>query len=434
MKKGKLFMKKIKKKILKKYKEELIYLFKDNNDDKVLKQIEFIYLSILFGRDIKHCDYDYYPSCLGNDPKKSNDFFNHKYNLHTNQEQKKIFKKDDLALVNFDYLFEKHASNPFYNNAKYFKFPLLLKKNVFETNSTILDNFKDFLRTIYKSKLLEEIFYLTPEFNGFKYPLLDEEILEEMIDNTTFLPFNQAILFGYTQKQFGKVYISTHLPEINSNNDLSKLIIEISFFLNTLIYEQFNHYIKGLLFYNSFRFNIHKRLESDFSNYEEDRYYLDNIRSIFTEDCNREREKVIDGSHKTEIYLYGKILYKLYLREALKMYDDKTWNLCVKDHLIEFNLNKLAESKSISYSLKDIKSNKKINNFLKEIIVQFNEFYECNGKIKLDFGHFCSRKAKNNSLLDENEIEFDFSVYVERNRINIPYSDIDIRLLNLFNQ
>ena len=420
---------------LRKYKEELYYLFKENMDSKIIEQIEFIYFGLLFRNESKNVDYNCYPLCLGNNKKLKNENFNAFYKKFTTEEQKQIFKKDDLALVNIDYHFKANGSNPFYNNAKYFQFPLLLKKNIFETNDTILNHFKEFLRVIYKSKLLEEIFYLTPEFNDFKYPLLDEEILEEMIDNTTFMPFAQKFLLGYTQKQFGKIYVPTYLPPIiNSKNDLSKLIIEISFYLNTLIHEQFKHYIKGLLFYNSFRFKTHKRLESDFSTYDEEKYYLDNIRSIFSVKRNKEWDKIIDGGYKAEIYLYGEILYKLYLGEALKMYDNETWKSSVKEHLIEFNKNNIFEPKIIIYSLKEIQDSKKMNNFIKEIIIQFNKFYKCNDQIKFNFKEFGSQKSKDNSVNNQNEFELDFTIYVERNRINIPDTETNMRAFKKLNQ
>ena len=395
--------------LFKKHKEELYYLFKEKNDDKIIKQIEFIYYSLLFTKETKNYDYEVYPFCLGNNPKNNNEFFNKRYLLYTNEELRKSFKKEDLALINVDYLFKINAKNPFYNNAKYFKFPILLKKNIFQTNPNIFFNFKKFLKHIYQSKLMQEIFYITPEFKDFKYPLLDEEILDEMIDNTIFIPFSQKVLLGYTQRQFGKIYVATYLTNKGTytKNDLSKLILEISFFLCNIIQEQFNHYLKGLLFYNSFRFKINKRLES-----QKEQYYLDNISSIFTKNN----------------------FYKLYLGQALKMYYNKTWDLSVKDFLIEFNKNNKAVNKTITYSLKEIKENEKINDFIKEIIIQFNTIYKCNGEIKLDYNEYYSLKQKDNSLFNEDEIELDFSVYMERNKITIPDTETDLRLLNLFNQ
>ena len=50
------------------YKSELYYLFKQDNDEKIIKDIEFIYYYLLF-RDGKTTNevYDSYPNCLYND-------------------------------------------------------------------------------------------------------------------------------------------------------------------------------------------------------------------------------------------------------------------------------------------------------------------------------------------------------------------------------
>ena len=62
---------------LKKFKDELLYLFKEENDEKVIKNIEFIYLNLLFTNHYSHL-YDSYPNCLLNDPSKKNE----KYKLN----------------------------------------------------------------------------------------------------------------------------------------------------------------------------------------------------------------------------------------------------------------------------------------------------------------------------------------------------------------
>ena len=58
------------------------------------------------------------------------------------------------------------------------------------------------MKKIFHSPWLEEIFYLTQEFNDFKYPLKDDEILNEMIDNIIFVPFCEKTLDGYTSNLF----------------------------------------------------------------------------------------------------------------------------------------------------------------------------------------------------------------------------------------
>ena len=180
---------------------------------------------------------------------------------------KEPINSEELVFYNLDVRFIRKMNNPFSDSAKYYKYPTLLKKNIFQINDNIFQSLIIFLKRIYKSDLLQEIFYSIPEFNEFKYPLLDDDILEEMIENTVFLPFNQDKLYGYTQKQFCKVYIPVNLLNYDiSEEDLSNIIIEISYFINNVIQECFNNYIKALLFYNSFRYKSSNRLKDDLLN------------------------------------------------------------------------------------------------------------------------------------------------------------------------
>ena len=242
---------------LKKFEKEIYYLFKQEiNDEKIIKNIEFIYYYLLFTKE--GCElYNSYPNCLLNNPSIKNDKYIdrfYQFVLINNKNSKESIKNDELTFYNLDSFFESKKDNPFCNRAKYFNYPTLLKKNIFQTNQDIYNNFKESLKNIYKSKLLEEIFYLTPEFNEFKYPLKDEEILNEMIENTIFLPYDQEELHGYTQKQFSKIYISTNIFQKEySKEDISKIVVDIGFLFNTLIYEQFNFL---LIIYQLFFLNI----------------------------------------------------------------------------------------------------------------------------------------------------------------------------------
>ena len=406
---------------LKKYEDELFHLFKEKDDNKILKDIEFIYYSILFTSDKSLNLYDSYVNCLSNNPKLNNDNFKGKYNCYIKPEFKKTIKSEELVYFNLDEDFDDRINNPFCNSVKYYKYPVLLTKNIFQTNGNIYELFKKYLKKIYKSDLLQELFYSTPEFADFKYPLLDDEILEEMIDNTVFFPFNHNILHGYTQKQFAKVYIASNLSKEDFNKkDLSKIIIEISLIVNTIIHEQFKHYIKGLLFYNSFRFKSNKRLYSDLSDFNDDSFYLDNIRKMYSKNKKEQFKPVIDGGHKAEIYLYGNILDKLYFEEALKMYDKSTWELSILEHLEQFNENNKSKHKIEQINIEQIKKNEKIDNFMKEIFIQFNNFYKCNDKISLNY---TTSAERSNDIIDntpKNELIFDYNDFVENNKIIIP--------------
>ena len=411
---------------LKKFEKEIYYLFKQEiNDEKIIKNIEFIYYYLLFTKE--GCElYNSYPNCLLNNPSIKNDKYIdrfYQFALINNKNSKESIKNDELTFYNLDSFFENKKDNPFCNRAKYFNYPTLLKKNIFQTNQDIYNNFKESLKNIYKSKLLEEIFYLIPEFNEFKYPLKDEEILNEMIENTIFLPYDQEELHGYTQKQFSKIYISTNIFQKEySKEDISKIVVDIGFLFNTLIYEQFNNYLKVLLYYNSFRFREKKRLCKGSSEYKQNQFFIDNLSIIFSKYKNMIIKPIIDRGYMTEVYLYGIILYKLPFSEALKMHDKSTWNLSVLEHLKEFNKNNKAILKVHDENLDNILKNKNLSNFIKDIFIQFNKYYECNGIMKFDYSVLGDSEKLIEDLyfIEKGCFLFDYEVYLEKTKITIP--------------
>ena len=411
---------------LKKFEKEIYYLFKQEiNDEKIIKNIEFIYYYLLFTKE--GCElYNSYPNCLLNNPSIKNDKYIdrfYQFALINNKNSKESIKIGELTFYNLDSFFESKKDNPFCNRAKYFNYPTLLKKNIFQTNEDAYNNFKESLKNIYKSKLLEEIFYLTPEFNEFKYPLKDEEILNEMIENTIFLPYDQEELHGYTQKQFSKIYISTNIFQKEySKEDISKIVVDIGFLFNTLIYEQFSNYLKVLLYYNSFRFREKKRLCKGSSEYKQNQFFIDNLSIIFSKYKNMIIKPIIDRGYMTEVYLYGIILYKLSFSEALKMHDKSTWNLSVLEHLKEFNKNNKAILKVHDENLDNILKNKNLSNFIKDIFIQFNKYYECNGIMKFDYSVLGDSEKLIEDLyfIEKGCFLFDYEVYLEKTKITIP--------------
>ena len=420
---------------LKKYKDEINYLFKNENDDnKFLKCVEFIYYYLLFTKEKNFNIYDSYPYCLNYTPSTKNESHTTKLNDYTWKNSETQINKEELVFYNLDQFFWEEKDNPFANKAKYYQYPYLLKKNIFQENQEISDHFKNLLRDIYSSKLLEEIYYLTPEFKDFKYPLSDKKILEEMIENTTFLPFGNEKLHGYTQKQFAKIYISSNFPEFNKD-EISKIIINISLKLNTMIHEQFKHYIKALLHYNSFRFRKAIRLDSDLSGYQEEKFYIDNIQKIYSKKKNTTVVKsIVDRGSRAEIYLYGSILDKLYLEEAINMFDLSTWKLSVKEHLEKFNKNNIPKIMDKTYYLNEIKDNDTMNDFLKDIFIQYIIFYKLKS-INLYYNEALldSRKSdENNNYMNNDEFFLDYSICLQNTKVNVPDTETDKKLLYLF--
>ena len=114
-------------------------------------------------------------------------------------------------MSNIQSQFESNNKNPFYYNSKYFAYPLLLEKNLIQTDEEILKSFKIFLKQVYNSKLIKDIYYISYEFNDFLYPLEDDEIFNELFDLTNFLPFTNETIMGFTQKEIPEVLIPVNL-------------------------------------------------------------------------------------------------------------------------------------------------------------------------------------------------------------------------------
>lgn len=197
--------------LFRKFKNRIYEIIRLKNDEEILKSIRFLILLIIFYK--------------GDDPNlfvllecfKDNNYTS--YEIETiesnlNEKTKKIYKKNnykDIVLSNIQSQFESNNKNPFYYNSKYFANPLLLEKNLIQTDEEILKSFKIFLKQVYNSKLIKDIYYISYEFNDFLYPLEDDEIFNELFDLTNFLPFTNETIMGFTQKEIPEVLIPVNL-------------------------------------------------------------------------------------------------------------------------------------------------------------------------------------------------------------------------------
>lgn len=141
----------------------------------------------------------------------------------------------------------------------------------------LFNEFKNFLNHIYSSKIIKDIFYLSTEFNEFLFPFDDNDILDELLDFTNFWPLPNNELRGFTEKEFSEIFIGTNLVNKIEDANFSKIITQISQILNTCIHEHINHYIKALIFYNSFRLGVEKRINNDGNELDEERNLVNRI-------------------------------------------------------------------------------------------------------------------------------------------------------------
>ena len=233
----------------------------------------------------------------------------------------------------------------------------------------IYNSFLNFIKEIYKSDLMKEIYYNTQEFNNFLYPYEDDDILNELFNNTIFLPFyNNKKIYGYTEKLLAKIYISSNF---NDNFEIEPLIIFFANLLITILHEQAKHYIKLLIYFNSFIYKENCEILSDNDvkvEKEDNQIFLNILRN--TEKYNNPKKtsfilpEEIDGEHKLEILLFGKILGDISFLGALDIFRFSTWKKNIKEHLERFiKINSMNE-----YEKELLNERKKFNNFNIKII------------------------------------------------------------------
>ena len=222
---------------------------------------------------------------------------------------------------------------------------------------------------------MKDIYYLSSEFNEFAYPLEDDDIFNEMLEYTFFVPFDGRILRGYTQKEIPEVLISVYIfKEYPKFMDISELICELYQIINTCIHEQAKHYLKSLIFYNSFRFGIKKRINSDLFDYGEENKYIKGILKKFGKYKNI--DFAIDGGEKAEIYLYGNILEKIYFRQSFELFKLNHWNKTIIEHIEMFLSANNLEENILEMKLTDIKNDHDICDFLKSFIFKFIQTFK----------------------------------------------------------
>ena len=224
------------------------------------------------------------------------------------------------------------------------------------------------------------------EFSSFEYPFSKRDIFEEMMENTFFIPSKNNYIHGFTQKYLISIYISARLRHSYNIYEFSNLIIDIGHIFNTILHEQINHYIKGLLFFNSFRSDIQQNIGSD-HNLQKDR---------------------------SEILLYGEVLDNLKAMQALRMFYVDTYQTTIINHFKQFKNNyKEKQNKKENMRLETLNYNDIMNDnnaspFLKSIIANFYDYHkiEHNEAIMFDPNFSSKKQPLSNDIFYGEEITF----------------------------
>lgn len=393
------------------YRERILEIINES-DELILKKIKFIYYNLLFpNKDFINLAI-FFEKCLKT-----------KYSEEVIA-SKNIYIKDaneikNLAIDNLNSKYLDTLKKPFNFNSIYYTFPKILEKNILQNNKKVFEAFKRHIKYIYSSNIMKDIYYLSPEFDEFAYPLENDEIIREMFECTIFVPFCGGILHGYTQKEIPEILIAISLEEQTpEEHHLSKIICELAQILNTVIHEQTKHYLKSLIFYNSFRYDIKKRINSDLHDFGEENYYINGILQKYGA-IKKNNDLSIDGGEKTEIYLYGNILDKISFRQAYELFKLINWEKTIVQHIKDFQKinNKICNDNIICQPITKIAKNADLCDFIKIFITKFIESYNKNKKDKLlvyDLNTSSSKMAKNNdNIINEDTIQFDLNCFLE---------------------
>ena len=318
----------------------------------------------------------------------------------------------------------QYNKNIFLNYSSRFKFPYILERNSLMNNQNIFKCFIDYIKSIYKSSLMKEIFYNTPEFMDFLYPFDDDEILDELFDNIIFLPLkSNGNLYGYTQKLLGKIYIpaNINITDINEKDfTIEKLINFFAILIITILHEQFKHYMKMLIYFNSFIYNKNIDLLSDNLEINDDNNKI--FFSILSKNKNNINKKninlpkIIDGGNKLEILLFGDIIGDIYVRASFDIFNASSWNLSISQHLERFTeINqKGKDCQKETLEIDTLEKNENVSKFLILLLKEYSKIKNINDrKIEVN-NQYCSSRISYNNLEnfdDNNNIIIDTSYY-----------------------
>ena len=392
-------------------------IIEEKNDKIIIDKSNFILYSLYFGVEenlikVRNCLFE-----------KDNNFKKNIFCSENINYNELCGRNNDIIIKNLDI--------PFLLDSYFFRYPFILNKNTLKNNEKIFNSFVNFIKYIYTSELMKEIFYNVPEFKGFYYPFEDKDIINELFQNTIFMPYcpSQKLL-GYTQKLTAKIYIASNFEKIKHNFCFEELLNFFTNLLITTLHEQFKHYLKMLIYYNSFIYNKNIELMSELnlSTKNEDDIFR-NIMKTFQKYNYKNKSTLklpceIDGGHKLEILLFGKILGDLFTSASLYIFRYSTWNKPLTEHLdniMQINsnidsplLNKEKENNEI-LNVKDIKNNKDNCDFISLLLTEYISIKKIEKEeITINLSYSSSRKAIN-QFQNEDEIKINLNFFTTRN-------------------
>ena len=386
------------------------------DDVEILKRVKFIcYLALFFSGKDKNLKY--MSGCLkvNNYSKKE---IKSKSSLFIGKLKAKFEKNNykEVVLSNIGSNFMDINNNPFDYNAFYYSFPYLLKQNIIEKDNELFESFKDLLKNIYTSDLIRDIYYLTPEFKDFLFPFYDKDILNELIESTIFLPFPNHPLMGYTQKEIPEILIPVNFNKKydSSSLDFSDIVCQISQFLNTCIHEHIKHYIKALIFYNSFPLKLNSRKYSNCFEMNEERKIVEKI--LKKNNSKKYRLFPIDGGEKGEVLMHGDVLDNINFGQSLELFKKDNWYKSIPAHIQNFIASKENKNVLQFVTLKEIENSEEFCKFYKILAKKYLEHFPTNNKkgdnvIVYNYDSFATKRQGITREYKEGYIRYDYDCF-----------------------
>ena len=277
-------------------------------------------------------------------------------------------EKETFIFNPYDYILEKmqfRTKMKFNDIVLSFKNPnnfslikIFKDKKLFD-DSNLFNIFKDNVKTMLKSDIIDQLFNQFKHFNEYKNPFKSEkkdEFINQVFDVILYLPIPFKNVFGFTYKNFGLIFINNQ--ELENKNVLPttfllKSISNVGFKKVVNMHEIACHYISCIIHGNNISHEL-KTTPNSLNGYctKEEYKYL-NFKTDF------------DNGEKGESLLFGNIIKYLYIKGSLYILNNENWNTDIDKFCnIFIGLNNPDNSKNEVFNFdEESKKDAKSNNF-----------------------------------------------------------------------
>ena len=299
-----------------------------------------------------------------------------------------------------------------FNNEEYFSLLKFYKINHLFKNPNLEEMFKDNIKDMLQSTMIDELFSEFSNFSKFKNPYKSfrkNDFVDQVFEVILYFPFPVEKIGGFTYKNSGLIFI-------NNVNDKKKFvdstlmiydICTLSIDKVTLMHEIITHYTSTICHANDKKNELITPPNS-FKN------YFPKIDFIETYDS-------YDAGDRAEALIFGNKIKTLFIRGALFILNKDNWNNFTDIETFKtmfISVNKFDENnKSL-----DILSLKEENILIKELL---SSYYNT-GIIQLNKrnSYFVFRSMDDKDKIENEE---DFNICWERiNKTQLPYQKIEL--------